>query len=173
MRTSSSSTKQPERSVPQEQPGLHQEYRDDNPTRYVTGSNVSSSLLADGCIIEGTVENCVLFRGVKVKKGAVVKNCVLMQDTVIEPDVELSYVVTDKNVRITAGKKLSGTDSFPVYVQKSHMISISLIGAASSPVAPRERGGGFCAPPALFRRLHRRPGGGGVQAALELEGEYP
>ena len=45
-----------------------------------------------------------------------------MQDTVIEPDVELSYVVTDKNVRITAGKKLSGTDSFPVYVQKSHMI---------------------------------------------------
>lgn len=67
----------------------------------MTGSNVSSSLLADGCIIEGTVENCVLFRGVKVKKGAVVKNCVLMQDTVIEPDVELSYVVTDKNVRIT------------------------------------------------------------------------
>ena len=101
---------------------VYTKIRDDNPTRYVTGSNVSSSLLADGCIIEGTVENCVLFRGVKVKKGAVVKNCVLMQDTVIEPDVELSYVVTDKNVRITAGKKLSGTDSFPVYVQKSHMI---------------------------------------------------
>lgn len=101
---------------------VYTKIRDDNPTRYVTGSNVSSSLLADGCIIEGTVENCVLFRGVKVKKGAVVKNCVLMQDTVIEPDVELSYIVTDKNVRITAGKKLSGTDSFPVYVQKSHMI---------------------------------------------------
>ena len=42
-------------------------------------------MLADGCVIEGTVENCVLFRGVKVKKGAVVKNCVLMQDTVVEP----------------------------------------------------------------------------------------
>lgn len=54
----------------------------------------------------------MLFRGVKVKKGAVVKNCVLMQDTVVEPNVELDCVVTDKNVKITAGKKLSGTESF-------------------------------------------------------------
>ncbi len=55
----------------------------------------------------------MLFRGVKVKKGAVVKNCVLMQDTVVEPGAELDCVVTDKNVRITADKKLSGTESFP------------------------------------------------------------
>ena len=96
--------------------------RDDNPTRYVTGSKVVDSILADGCVIEGTVENCVLFRGVKVKKGAVVKNCVLMQDTVVEPNVELDCVVTDKNVKITAGKKLSGTESFPVYVQKNHTV---------------------------------------------------
>ena len=67
---------------------VYTKIRDDNPTRYVTGSKVSNSLLADGCTIEGTVENCVLFRGVKVKKGAVVRNCVLMQDTVIEKDVE-------------------------------------------------------------------------------------
>ena len=73
-------------------------------------------------MIEGTVENCVLFRGVKIKKGAVVKNCVLMQDTVIEPDAALDCVVTDKNVKITAGKKLSGTESFPVYVQKNHTV---------------------------------------------------
>ena len=101
---------------------IYTKIRDDNPTRYVTGSSVSNSLLADGCVIEGTVENCVLFRGVKVKKGAVVKNCVLMQDTVVEPNVELDCVVTDKNVKITAGKKLSGTESFPVYVQKNHIV---------------------------------------------------
>ena len=64
----------------------------------------------------------MLFRGVKVKKGAVVKNCVLMQDTVVEAGAELDCVVTDKNVRITAYKKLSGTKSFPVYVQKSHIV---------------------------------------------------
>jgi glucose-1-phosphate adenylyltransferase len=96
--------------------------RDDNPTRYVTGSHVANSLIADGCCIEGSVENCVLFRGVVVKKGAVVKDCVLMQDTVVEPDVQLNCVVTDKNVRITAGKCLSGTESFPVYVAKRHTV---------------------------------------------------
>ena len=68
------------------------------------------------------VENSVLFRGVRVKKGAVVKNCVLMQDTVVEMDAQLDCVVTDKNVKITAGKKLSGTESFPVYVQKNHIV---------------------------------------------------
>ena len=101
---------------------VYTKIRDDNPTRYVAGSEVSNSLLADGCTIEGTVENCVLFRGVKVKKGAVVRNCVLMQDTVVEKDVDMEYVVTDKNVKITAGKKLSGTASFPVYVQKNHTV---------------------------------------------------
>ena len=101
---------------------VYTKIRDDNPVRYVTGSRVESSILADGCIIEGTVENSVLFRGVRVKKGAVVKNCVLMQDTVIEPNAELDCVVTDKNVKITAGKKLSGTESFPVYVQKNHIV---------------------------------------------------
>ena len=106
---------------PKESP-VYTKIRDDNPVRYVNGSSVSNSLLADGCVIEGTVENCVLFRGVKVKKGAVVRNCVLMQDTVVEPNVELDCVVTDKNVKITAGKKLSGTESFPVYVQKNHTV---------------------------------------------------
>ena len=86
------------------------------------GCKVTDSILADGCVIEGTVEDCVLFRGVKVKKGAVGKNCVLMQDTVVEANAELDCVVTDKNVKITAGKKLSGTESFPVYVQKNHMV---------------------------------------------------
>ena len=108
-----------EKLFPKKSP-VYTKIRDDNPTRYVPGCKVTDSILADGCVIEGTVENCVLFRGVKVKKGAVVKNCVLMQDTVVEANAELDCVVTDKNVKITAGKKLSGTESFPVYVQKKH-----------------------------------------------------
>ena len=83
---------------------------------------VKNSMVADGCIIEGEVENCVLFRGVKVKKGAKVKNCVLMQNTVVEAGAEVEYAVTDKNVKITADKKLSGTDTFPVYVAKGHTV---------------------------------------------------
>ena len=93
-----------------------------DPTRYLEGSSVKNSLLADGCVIEGTVENSVLFRGCKIKKGAVVKNCVLMQDTVVEPNCNVEYVVTDKNVHITEDKKLAGTDTFPVFVAKGHSV---------------------------------------------------
>lgn len=101
---------------------IYTKVRDDAPTRYAMDCKVKNAMVADGCIIEGEVENSVLFRGVKIKKGAKVKNCVLMQDTVVESGADVEYVVTDKNVEITADKKLSGTDTFPVYVEKGHTV---------------------------------------------------
>ena len=85
-------------------------------------ARIGDRMVADGCIIEGEVEDSILFRGVKIKKGAKVKHCVLMQGTVVESGAEIEYIVTDKNVKITADKKLSGTDSFPVYVAKGHTV---------------------------------------------------
>ena len=79
-------------------------------------------MAADGCVIEGEVENSILFRGVKIAKGAVVKNCVLMQDTVIEEGVKAEYVISDKNVRITAGKEVRGAETFPVYIAKHQVV---------------------------------------------------
>ena len=96
--------------------------RDDNPTRYIKGAKVSNVMAADGCVIEGKVENSVLFRGVKVAKGAKVKNCVLMQDTVVGEGANLEYVITDKDVTITSGKSLVGTDSFQVFVSKKQTV---------------------------------------------------
>lgn len=96
--------------------------RDDNPTRYIKGAKVSNVMAADGCVIEGEVENSILFRGVKVKKGAKVKNCVLMQDTVIEENASVEYVITDKKVRITEGKALVGTETFQVFVSKKQIV---------------------------------------------------
>ena len=101
---------------------IYTKIRDDNPTRYIKGAKVSNIMAADGCIIEGEVENSVLFRGVHVKKGAVVKNCVLMQDTVVEENANIEYVITDKEVTISEGKSLSGTDSFQVYVSKRKIV---------------------------------------------------
>ncbi|WP_295472754.1 glucose-1-phosphate adenylyltransferase subunit GlgD [uncultured Subdoligranulum sp.] len=101
---------------------IYTKIRDDNPTRYLEGSKVKNCLVADGCVIEGTVENSVLFRGCTIKKGAVVKNSVLMQDTIVEENCSVDYVVTDKNVHITTGKQLCGTDSFPVFVAKNHTV---------------------------------------------------
>lgn len=101
---------------------IYTKIRDDNPTRYIDGATAKNVLVADGCVIEGDVENSILFRGVKVAKGAKVRNCVLMQDTIIEEGAELEYVITDKNVDVTAGKKLQGTDTFPVFVAKKQIV---------------------------------------------------
>ena len=97
---------------------IYTKVRDDNPTRYIAGAKASNVMVADGCVIEGEVENSVLFRGVKVAKGAKVSNCILMQDTVIEEGAKLEYIITDKDVTVTANKELKGTDTYPVYIVK-------------------------------------------------------
>ena len=101
---------------------IYTKIRDDNPTRYIGEAKVKNVMAADGCVIEGEVENCVLFRGVRIAKGAKVKNCVLMQDTVVEQDACLEYIISDKNVTFTCGKEIKGSDSFPVYVAKHQTV---------------------------------------------------
>ncbi|MCI5595511.1 MAG: glucose-1-phosphate adenylyltransferase subunit GlgD [Lachnospiraceae bacterium] len=101
---------------------VYTKIRDDNPTRYITGAKATNIMVADGCVIEGEVENSILFRGVKVGKGAKVKNCILMQDTVVEAGASVEYTITDKNVTISEGKDLKGTDSFPIFIAKSQIV---------------------------------------------------
>lgn len=101
---------------------IYTKIRDDNPTRYVNGASAKNVMVADGCVIEGEIENCILFRGVKIGKGAKVKNAILMQDTVIEPGADAEYVITDKKVRISEGKELKGTSTFPVFVAKKQVV---------------------------------------------------
>ena len=93
--------------------------RNSAPTKYSEGANVKNSLVADGCVIEGTVENSILFRGVKVGKGTVVKNSILMQDTYTGSDVSLNCVITDKNAVIRDGRTLSGHESLPFFIGKN------------------------------------------------------
>lgn len=101
---------------------IYTKIRDDNPTRYIGDAKASNVMVADGCVIEGEVENSILFRGVKIGKGAKVKNCILMQDTVVEDGVDIEYVITDKKVSITENKHLNGTDSFPVFIAKRQTV---------------------------------------------------
>jgi len=93
--------------------------RDDMPTIYGPDSSLKNSLVADGCIIDGAVENCIVFKGAKVGKDTVVKNSILMQDTVIGNNAKVNCVIADKNVSIKDGVELSGTDSFPICLTKN------------------------------------------------------
>jgi len=92
--------------------------RADVSTYYSDTARARGCLVADGCFIEGELENCVVFSGVRVEKGAVLKNCVVMQDSVIGPDTDLRCVIADKSVRIGAGLTLAGNARLPIHIPK-------------------------------------------------------
>ena len=96
--------------------------RNSPPTKYLENSSVSNSLIADGCIIEGTVDNSILFRGVKVAKGAVIKNSILFQDTFVGENSYLNCVVSDKITVVHRDRVLSGHETMPIYIEKGRII---------------------------------------------------
>ena len=93
--------------------------REDAPAKYMPGCKVTGSLIADGCVIEGTVENCVLFRGVHVGKGAHLKDSIIMQDSDIGADCELENVIFDKDVTIRSGARLISDKMYPIVIGKN------------------------------------------------------
>lgn len=101
---------------------VYTKVRDDMPVRYGLGSNVKNCLIADGCIIEGKVENCILFRGVRIGKGAHVKNSIIMQGSFIGDASSLDYMIIDKSVTVKPNTVLSGAATYPVYIGKGIMI---------------------------------------------------
>ncbi|MBQ1991167.1 MAG: glucose-1-phosphate adenylyltransferase subunit GlgD [Clostridia bacterium] len=96
--------------------------RDDMPSRYGLDSSVKNSLIAQGCIIEGEVENSIIAKGVRIGKGTKVSNCIIMQDTKIGTGATLNYVISDKDVVIKDGRSLCGYDSFPIYIPSEKVL---------------------------------------------------
>ena len=88
-------------------------------TYYGPTATAVNSLIADGCLIEGEVENSILFRGVHVQKGASVSNCVLMQGATVGENTVLAYTIADKNVRIRANRTLMGHSTYPLAIAKN------------------------------------------------------
>lgn len=97
---------------------IYTKVRDVAPAKYGIDANVKGSLIADGCIIDGTVENSVLFRGVTVGKGAVIKNSIVMQGTVIEEKAAFINGISDKDVTLTKNRTITGSADYPVFITK-------------------------------------------------------
>ena len=93
-----------------------------SPTEYAAGAKVENSMIADDCVIEGTVINSVLSRNVHVAAGAVVKNSVLFWGTTVAKGANVNCVVTDKDVYITENVCLSGNKNLPIYIEKCRKI---------------------------------------------------
>jgi glucose-1-phosphate adenylyltransferase len=104
-------------------PGLiYTKIKDEPPARYASGSVVKNSLIANGCVIEGTVENSILFRGVHVAKDAVVRNSIILQNGVIENGASVIGSIMDKDVKVTRGKLLQGDPNSPYLAAKRSVI---------------------------------------------------
>ncbi len=101
---------------------IYTRVRDETPVQYKKQAKATNSLIANGCVIEGSVENSVLFRGVKIGKGVQVKNSIIMQNCDLQEDALLENVICDKNVVITDGKWLKGAENYPLIVEKNAVI---------------------------------------------------
>lgn len=101
---------------------IHTKVRNSVPTYYSPESSVKNSLIADGCVIEGTVKNSILFRGVKIGRGCTVSHSILMQDTFLGEGVNLQYVICDKNTSVHDGVLLAGCEQQPYYIDKGKWI---------------------------------------------------
>ena len=101
---------------------IYTKVRDRVPTYYGEGCEIENCLIADGCMLEGEVEDSVLFRQVTIGKGAEVENCIIMNDSVVGEGAELKYVILDKDVTVTSGAKLIGTKNNPIVVKRGETV---------------------------------------------------
>lgn len=101
---------------------IYTKIKDEAPAKYMADAKVTNSLAANGCIIEGTVENSILFRKVRVGRNAVVRNSILMQNTVIGDEAQLDYVLCDKNRSIQPEARLAGTAEEPLTIVKHEVV---------------------------------------------------
>jgi glucose-1-phosphate adenylyltransferase len=97
---------------------IHTKIKDEAPAKYMEESHVSNSLIANGCIIEGRVENSILFRKVRVGKNACIRNSIIMQHSIIGDDAQLNCIVCDKNAIIQPEAVLSGSQDSPLCIAK-------------------------------------------------------
>jgi len=96
--------------------------KDAVPVQYKETADVKNSLLANGCIVRGKVENSILFRGVTVGKDVTIKNSIIMQKCDIQDGALVENVICDKNVVITKEKWLKGAPNYPLIVKKNVVI---------------------------------------------------
>jgi glucose-1-phosphate adenylyltransferase len=106
----------------QKQQLIYTKVKDEPPARYLEDAQVRGSLIANGCTIEGRVENSMLFRGVKIRKGAIVRNSIILQNCEIEENVIIENAILDKDVFISRGRVLTGDNKAPFIAAKTKVI---------------------------------------------------
>lgn len=100
-----------------EQP-IFTKVKDEPPTRYIGGSSVQNSIIANGCLIRGSAEYSIVSSGVRIGKGSIIKNCVIMQKCQIGDNCYLDSIILDKDVKVAPNIQMIGTTLGPYVIRK-------------------------------------------------------
>lgn len=98
---------------------IYTKVKDETSAKYGDHAEVRNVVMADGCYVDGAVENSILFRGVTVERGAVVKDSILMQGVTIRSGAKLDHVILDKGVKVNEGRILTGYEGIPLVFRKN------------------------------------------------------
>ena len=101
---------------------IYTKVRDRVPTFYGENCEIEDSIIADGCMLDGKVEESVLFRQVTIGEGAEVEDCIIMNDSVVGEGAKLKFVILDKDVTVRPGAKLYGTAKNPIIVKRGEIV---------------------------------------------------
>lgn len=101
---------------------IYTKTKEDLPVKYQEHAHVVNSLIANGCIINGSVTNSILFRDVIVKEGASVKDSIVMQNCQLGEGSSIENVICDKDVKLSSKKHLKGAPNYPFVVEKGASI---------------------------------------------------
>lgn len=101
---------------------VYTKVKDEPPAKYQDFVAAGNVLVANGCLIEGRVENSIIFRSVRIHRGAYVNNCIIMQKCEIGPNAVLENVICDKDVKITNSKRLIGDKNYVMVIEKGMIV---------------------------------------------------
>lgn len=103
---------------------IYTKIMDEAPTKYCKDSYVTNSLIANGCLIEGSVENSIISRRVVVHKNVSIKNSIILQNCEIKENAKLTNIIVDKNVTIEKDKELKGDEEIPLVIEKKPLYMV-------------------------------------------------
>lgn len=97
---------------------VYTKIREEVSTYYGEQSSSRNCLVADNCIIEGSIENCIVFSGARIARGARLRNCIVMRGCTVGADAALDFCIVDKDVSLSPGTVLTGGAKLPFVIPK-------------------------------------------------------
>ena len=102
-----------------QEPYIETKSKDEPPAKYNANSNVKNCLVGSGSIIDGVVENSVLFRRVHVKEKVQVRNSIIMEGCEIGYGTIIEYAILDKDVIVSNNQHIRGEPHNPKIIKKN------------------------------------------------------